>query len=224
MAASHGSRLAHDERRDQLIEMGLQLLGQRSYDQISITEIARASGISKGLLYHYFPTKNDFVIAVLRRAREDLDTRIAFDPTLDAAGRLDAALDAFLSFAEEHAAGFQAIARARTGGDDAIRAELAEGRQQRIGWLMAFGAALADVGLDELASPALEAAVGGWLASSEEVIVRWLSRRELTREAVRHLLRQSLLAAYASVAAVDGTAAAARLAEAAERAMQPVVA
>src|SRR3954454_8250004 len=104
----HSSRLARDERRDQLIRMGVELLGRRPYDQISITQLAQAAGISKGLLYHYFATKSDFVVAVLRQSRGQLEQRLTFDPSLEPAARLDAGLETFLNFVEEHAAGFKA--------------------------------------------------------------------------------------------------------------------
>ena len=198
--------------------MGAELLGRRPYDQISITDLADAAGISKGLLYHYFSTKSDFVVAVLRQSREELEQRLSFDPSLEPAARLDAGLDAFLTFVEDHAAGFKAVARARYGEDDAIVAELAEGRQRRVAMLVGLAAAFADADYDAVASPALETAIAAWLAFSEELVVRWLDERALGREDVRHLLRQAFLANLASVAGVDRTPAAARLAEAAERA------
>jgi AcrR family transcriptional regulator len=224
MEGARGSRLGADERRDQLISMGVQLLGTRAYDQLSITEIARAAGISKGLLYHYFPTKSEFVVAVLRRSRDELDGRIAFDPSLEPAARLDAGLDTFLSFIEEHAAGFLALARSRGGDDKVIVAELAEGRRRRVSRLIDVAANLAGAERAELESAALESALFGWLAFGEELIARCLTERELSRDQVRHMLRQTLLAALASVAGADGTAVAARLAEAAERARTPVAA
>jgi AcrR family transcriptional regulator len=51
------TRLDVDERRTQLVELGLEHFGERAYDDVSIDAIAEAAGISKGLLYHYFPTK-----------------------------------------------------------------------------------------------------------------------------------------------------------------------
>lgn len=198
--------------------MGVELLGRRAYDQLSITELARSAGISKGLLYHYFPTKSDFVVAVLRRSREELELRMAPDQSLPPAQRMDASLAAFLAFVEERAAGYQAIARARSGEDEAIRAELAEGRRRRVATLVNFAAALAETDPAAIETPALETVIHGWLSYSEEVVVRWLSTHELRRDEVHRLLRQALLGALASTAAVDSSAPAARLAEAAERA------
>ena len=198
--------------------MGVELLGQHAYDQVSITELARAAGISKGLLYHYFPTKSAFVVAVLRQSREQLEQRMALDMSLDPIARLDANLDAYLSLVEDHSAGYQALARARHGEDAAIRGELANGRRQRVSTLIDFAAALAEVDRAELESPTLETVLGGWLSFSEEVVVRWLSEREFSRDQVRQLLRHAFYANLASVAGVDQTAAAKRLAEAAEQA------
>ena len=202
--------------------MGVQLLGQRAYDRMSITELARAAGISKGLLYHYFDTKSEFVVAVLRQSREEIQQRMTFDPTLEPAARIDANLDAFLAFVEDHAEGFLALARARSGEDDAIRAELAAGREWRIGTLIEFAAQLADCERGEVESPALRTVLAGWVAYSEEVVTRWLRERQLVRDDVRQLLRHALMAALASVGSIDDGTGAARLAEAAERAMHVV--
>jgi AcrR family transcriptional regulator len=219
VAPSKSTRLPHDERREQLVRLGLELLGRTPHDQVSIGEIARAAGISKGLLYHYFPTKSDFVVAVLRASREELERRMAPDPSVSATvgERLDASIDAFLAYVEDHAAGYLAIARARAGDDEAIRDVLSEGRRRRVSAMVEFAAALAAAPRAEVESPALEAAIEGWLSFCEGVVVRWLAGRELPREDVLHLVRQNLLAVYESVAGVDARPAVARLAEAAGR-------
>jgi dye decolorizing peroxidase len=66
------TRLEVEERRRQLLQVGGQLFAHRSFDDISIDEIAQAAGISKGLLYHYFPSKRDFYVELIRKAGEDL--------------------------------------------------------------------------------------------------------------------------------------------------------
>ena len=65
-------RRLSDERREELLRAGVELFSARSYDEVSIDEIAAAVGISRGLLYHYFPSKRDFYVAGLRRAADDL--------------------------------------------------------------------------------------------------------------------------------------------------------
>jgi AcrR family transcriptional regulator len=202
MERERASRLAPEARRDQLVQKGIELLGQRGHEEMSITELARAAGISKGLLYHYFPTKSDFVVAVFRQAREEIEELLVLDDTsLEPEERLDASIDAFLRYAEQHAAGFQALARARSGEDAAIRAELAAGRRQRVSQLIDAFALRAGTDRASIERPALAAALDGWLAFTETVIVHWLSERELQREEVHHLLRHSLLAVFDSVSA-----------------------
>src|SRR5580704_2781341 len=66
------SRLEVDARRAQLVRLGIDLFAARAYDEVSIDELARAAGVSKGLLYHYFPTKRDFYIATVREASRQL--------------------------------------------------------------------------------------------------------------------------------------------------------
>src|SRR5436190_1545038 len=65
-------RLDLDARREQLMRIGLELFSTNSYDAVSIDEIAARAGISKGLLYHYFPSKREFYVAGVRAAAAQL--------------------------------------------------------------------------------------------------------------------------------------------------------
>jgi AcrR family transcriptional regulator len=215
VTASKTIRLPPDERREQLVRLGLELLGRTPHDQVSIEAIARAAGISKGLLYHYFPTKADFVVAVLRQSHEELERRMAPDLSVEmtAGERLDASIDAFLGYAEEHATGFLAVTHARAGGDAAVRAVLEEQRAARVDSMADFAAALAAAPREDVASPALTLVLEGWLFFCDAVVAGWLARGDLTRPQVLHLLRENLLAALASVAGADDRPAARRLAD-----------
>ena len=64
MAGPRRVRLQIDERRAQLIELGTRLFSTRSYEDISIDDVAEQAGISKGLLYHYFGGKREFYVEV----------------------------------------------------------------------------------------------------------------------------------------------------------------
>ena len=66
------TRLDIDLRRSQLVEIGMELFAKRPYDEVSVEEIAAAAGVSRGLLYHYFPTKRDFLVEVVRAQLERL--------------------------------------------------------------------------------------------------------------------------------------------------------
>lgn len=214
MAHSKSIRLPPDERREQLVSLGLELLGRTPPGQVSIEAIARAAGISKGLLYHYFPTKSDFVVAVLRQSRAELERRMApdFSVALSVGQRLDASIDAFLGYVEEHAAGFLALAHARGGEDAAIRAVLAENRERRVRAMVDFAAALSRGPREEIESPALVVALEGWLSFCEGVVESWLSRDDLQRSEAVFLMRENLLATLVAIAGLDPRPPAALLA------------
>src|SRR5215468_3626753 len=65
-------RLDNDQRRAQLLALGKQAFSDRAYDEVSIDDLAKVAKISKGLLYHYFPTKRDLYVAGLREIADEL--------------------------------------------------------------------------------------------------------------------------------------------------------
>src|SRR6476660_10283819 len=73
-------RLTPDERRAQLLDLGVRLLADRSLDELSIDLLAEEAGISRGLLYHYFGNKVAFHEAVVRHAADDLIAQTAPPP------------------------------------------------------------------------------------------------------------------------------------------------
>ncbi len=76
------TRLQVDERRRQLLEFGAELFTRHAFDELSMAAIAREAGVSKALLYHYFPSKADFFEATLRQAADELAARTDPDPDL----------------------------------------------------------------------------------------------------------------------------------------------
>src|SRR5436190_145491 len=100
MAAGTNTRVRLDPeaRRAQLVQLGLQMLADRTLDQLPVDEIAAAAGISRGLLFHYFPTKRDFGVAVARAAAQRLIDETAPDPALDLLAQLRAGIDAYVRY------------------------------------------------------------------------------------------------------------------------------
>src|SRR3954469_5977575 len=88
MAASRRARLSTDARREQLVALGIDIFSERPFDEVSIDGIAAAAGISKGLLYHYFPSKRDFYVAVIRSAADEMQALTEPDPALEPRDRL----------------------------------------------------------------------------------------------------------------------------------------
>ncbi len=46
--------------------MGAEVFGKRPYDEVRIDEIAERAGVSRALMYHYFPDKRAFFAAVVK--------------------------------------------------------------------------------------------------------------------------------------------------------------
>lgn len=195
MKLAKRSRMSTDARREQLLAAGAELLGRRPYDEVSIEEIAAAAGVSKGLLYHYFPTKRDFVLAALERGQRELAELTAPDPALDPADQLAVGLDRFLDFVEEHAAAYTAIFRSRGGADPAVQAALEAGRRERMDGLIEALVEWEAAPVDVARTPLLETAVQGWLFFLEGAVLRWLERGDIEREQLRALLAETLLGA-----------------------------
>src|SRR4051794_37513548 len=100
--APAGRRLENDERRSQLLAVGLELFSDSSFDSVSIDEIARRVGISRGLLYHYFSSKRVFYVEVVRLAARELLSRLGRGEARTPNERLRSDLTAYLTFVTEH--------------------------------------------------------------------------------------------------------------------------
>jgi AcrR family transcriptional regulator len=187
-----GTRLTSDQRREHLLHAGVELIGRHGTADVSIDEIAQAADVSKGLLYHYFPTKEDFLLAVLERSQTETDRLFVRDRELSAMEQFDRNLDGFLRFVDDHAAGYLAVVNAR-GRSDSVRELIEERRRRRADELVALVAVVRDAPRDEVRTPWLLAAIDGWLGFSEGVIVRWLAEREISRDEVHELLRRALV-------------------------------
>ena len=61
-------QLSADERRRQLVAIGLAKIVETPIQDLSMDDIATEAGISRGLLFHYFPTKTDFYLACIAAA------------------------------------------------------------------------------------------------------------------------------------------------------------
>ncbi|OBF30361.1 TetR family transcriptional regulator [Mycobacterium sp. ACS1612] len=59
-------RLSPDDRRNELLALGAEVFGERPYDEVRIDEIAERAGVSRALMYHYFPDKRTFFAEVIR--------------------------------------------------------------------------------------------------------------------------------------------------------------
>jgi len=77
-------RLTAEKRRHQLVEIALDQIAARGFDEYSLDEVAEAADVSRNLLYRYFPRgRQDLSLAVVERVMEELAERWNVDPTLE---------------------------------------------------------------------------------------------------------------------------------------------
>jgi AcrR family transcriptional regulator len=181
------TRLDVDERRRQLLELGAELFLRHSYEELSMSGIARAAGVSKALLYHYFPSKRDYFQATLRQAAEEVAQRTEPDPGLDPFGQLSGSLDGFLGWIEEHPDAYRKLMESAHHAE--VR-ELIEEIRDRTSARIVDG--LVPGGG---APPGIRAAARAWLWFMDGACLDWIEHRDMTRDEVRGLLLGTLLGA-----------------------------
>jgi AcrR family transcriptional regulator len=175
------SRLDVDERRAQLLGLGLAMFSERSYDEVSVDDLARAAGVSKGLLYHYFPTKRDLYVAAIGEAARNLLEVTTRETQGAPEERLRRGLSTYLDFVERRGKAYVALMRGGVGSDPEVAAILEETRRT-------FAAHILEHVPREDMVPLLETAVRGWIGFVEATSLDWVSQRSVPRDALVELL------------------------------------
>jgi AcrR family transcriptional regulator len=189
--APRWQRLEHDERRAQILACARRLFSERSYDAVSTTDIAREAGVARGLLHHYFGTKRDLYLEVVRSLM-----RMPPNPVpLQAPGRgldvvIEQSVERWLVMLERNRETWlAAIASRALGRDPELEAILEEAREQAadrlIEALQTYEAAQAP---DEL-----RATIRAYSGFAEAASLEWLLRQRLTRTETKALLIQGFL-------------------------------
>lgn len=173
-------RMDVDERREQLLKRGAELFTAHPYEELSMSKIAAEAGISKALLYHYFPSKQAYFEATLGAWAEELRERTETDPELPPVEQLTQSLDAFLSLVEENADAYRNLIRSAAGVPE-IR-ELIEAVRQ------ATAQRILDGLYPDGAPPQARIAVSGWLWFMDGACLNWIDHNDVEREELRGLL------------------------------------
>jgi AcrR family transcriptional regulator len=180
-------RMDPGTRREQLLELGVRLLSTRSLDELSIEMLAEEAGISRGLLYHYFGNKQEFHVAVVRRAVEDIYAITAPRDIEDPLEQLAVSLGAYVDYVTDNYTGYVSLIRAAAGGNEELRAIYQEARAALTGRIFEIAGPEHLAALGVIDSDATRMLVDGWAALVENVVVAWvedphgLSREELLK-------------------------------------------
>lgn len=187
MIPAKRTRLDAVARRAQLIALGVQMLAARTLDAVSVEDIARQAGISRGLLFHYFSSKQEFHTAVARAAAQELLDRTEPDIALPSVEALRGALDAFICYVEQDPDNYKSLVRGAASGDTEMRGIFEDTRATMAGRVIGV---VGQLGIE--LGPRAQLAVHGWVAYCEECTIRWIETGSVDREALLEMLTKAL--------------------------------
>lgn len=180
-----------EERREQLLAVGRSLFMEHPYDQVSMDDVAQRANVSKALIFHYFSTKRDLYLELVKRSSDELLVATFVAEEMSPFERLTEGLERYLKFVEENAEGYVALLTSGVGVDPDVCAVVESVRTT-----------LADRILNKLPpdlapngpSPATTIAVRGFIGFVEAASVCWLqagkrqTRSEIVQLSIRVLL------------------------------------
>ena len=162
-------------------------------------QVAKAAGVSKPLLYHYFPSKIALFKAAVAEKADELTRLIdPGDSTNTALEQLTATLDAYLAWIDANAQTWASLMKSATTVPEA-RELIDDFRQHTIDLVIT---ALTG---HHSAPPALRIAVKGWLGFMDAAILDWTEAKELARDQLRDLLLAAFAASLFAAQQTDPT-------------------
>ncbi|CCQ15467.1 putative TetR family transcriptional regulator [Rhodococcus sp. AW25M09] len=171
------TRLSPQQRRAQLIELGTEMLAERPLEQISVEDIADQAGVSRGLLFHYFASKQDFHLEIVREASRSMLERTAPDPDLEPFEILRDSIANYVDYVSEKRDTFISLLRGTASGDPQMREVFEQTRTT-----MADRTLVQLAVLDMDVTPTVDLAVRGWIAFVEEATITWLRDPRISRD------------------------------------------
>lgn len=195
-------RLGPDERREQILACAVRLFGERPYAEVSTTDIANAAGVTRTLLHHYFGTKRELYVEVVREMLLVPRLTDAVEAVGTPRARAEASIDFILDVMSTHGSTFVAVSGAEGVGDDPQISALLRGADDTAARRVLEVMGVPTSGPDAV-ERALIRAYGGLLKAA---VREWVREGALTREQVRVLLVETLLTIMGTVIPqVDGS-------------------
>ena len=166
-------RMQPDERREQLIDIGVHMLATRPLEDLSIDALADEAGISRGLLYHYFSNKTEFHVAVVKKLAEDLYLITAPTSDDDPMVQLRLSLDAYVSYVEANHATYMALVRAVSSGNQEMVQIYRDARSALVERLFDRVPSLDIEGIVD--TPAARLTAQSWAVFVEDLVLAWIA-------------------------------------------------
>src|SRR5437879_2162605 len=178
-------RLEHDERREQILAAARQLFAERDYASVSNVDIARAVGVSRGLLNHYFGTKRELYLEVLRGMLELPPVPVPeYVEGAAVADRVGQSVDGWLELLERNPQTWLAATGIAGLGDPELESLVDESRERAVARIIE----VAGLGPVAREHPELRALLRGFSGLAEATTREWLRHGRLTRRQVHVFL------------------------------------
>ena len=179
-------RLDPAQRRDQILDAANDLIAERGYEEVSVEDIARAAGVTRGLVHHYFGGRTEVYVALLERLDAVRVESLRQPEGRSARARIADTVSRWLDFTEaNHLLYLGTIAPGEDIADPEVRRVVADFRGRAVALLVTLHA---DIAHD---SSRLRYALECWTGLNRAATRRWL-RGEATREATHELLASTL--------------------------------
>src|SRR5688572_2530630 len=196
------SRLDPAQRRQQMLDAANDLFVERGYEEVSVEDIARAAGVTRGLVHHYFGGRTEVYVALLERLAAAREESLRHPEGRSARARVGDTVSRWLDWTDANRNTYLGtIAPGEDIADPEVRRVVADLRGRAVVLLATFHADIAED------SPRLRYALECWTGLNRAATRRWL-RGEATREATHELLASTLehiLRTFGSRPAVAGS-------------------
>ena len=181
-------RLEPDARREQILVCAIRLFSERPYPAVSTTDIAQEAGVARGLINHYFGTKRDLYLDVVRRMVTIPSSAPQSSPPGTLEDRIDASVSWFLDRVLRHSKTWL-VAVGGVGHDADIERILADADEHAADRVLEF------VGLTDVHEhrEQLRAMVRAYAAMVKAAGREWVMGNHLSRDQVHLLLSHTLL-------------------------------
>lgn len=198
MDSARRRRLTPDERRAQLLAVGVAFLGDRPLDDLTIEELSERAGVSRGLVFHYFGSRQGLHHAVVMTAAGSMIAASQPREELAPADRLRDTLGRIVAFVREYRGTFFSLVRGVASGDPVVRAAVDDARDVHAHRLLAV---FAEMGATD--TPLLRVVLRSWVSFAEEMLIELGLDTDAAADDIVDLLVRSARGVVAAVTPVD---------------------
>lgn len=187
--SERSARLLPAERRAQLLSVTETLFSDRPYNEIGIADVARAAGITQGLLYHYFPGKEALFAAIIEAHAADLLARALPERDAPIHVQFEQGVKGYVDYVQAHRASYFNLFRGPASSEPFFQRIADRTRQAIIDHIVSV------MGLSDLAIPATRISLRGYIGYVENAILDWLERDNVPRATLERMIFAVIVAA-----------------------------